>query len=62
MNAGIRPPCAEYSNGLSGQARKRFFEHSLYGALAGLTLPAGELAPIVLQNELDRAVGHRPQN
>jgi hypothetical protein len=30
----------------------------LYRSLAGLTLPAGELAPIVLQNELKRSVGH----
>jgi hypothetical protein len=49
---------AEGGNRLGSKAGQAVLKDALNGALAGLSLPAGELGPVVVKDELNRAVGH----
>ena len=58
MNPGIRPSGTRYAHRLVAQSGQCRLEHALHRSLRRLNLPAGEVAAIVVQNELQGTSRH----
>ena len=59
MHPGIRPSGARHAHRFVAQAGKCLLNHALHRSLSRLHLPPGEVAAIVVQNELQRPSRHR---
>jgi hypothetical protein len=58
VHARVGASGAGRSGGQVAEATQRVLDYSLNGSAIGLSLPPGKVGPIVVQDELDRALRH----